>query len=164
MRCRSLRLVLVAGLALSGCGAKPEGPAARRAALPKIPDQDAPPAYPENKDVYLDRLKIGKESAPDGTALEETGGQFRSGSQVYVSFVLRNAPAGSEVKAVWTTMPDHKPIGEEVQKVGAKGFAHFHLKPPSDGVYRLEKSFRGNPGDPWMVLGHNEIALGPTGK
>jgi hypothetical protein len=177
MKLVALSLALVASLGILACGEKPEGSAASKppaaaAAAPNVQpppasDKDLPPSHPENKGIYVDAYKIGKSSWPDGMAREETGGHFRSGSDVFMSFVLRNAPADSEVRAVWKSVAKDATISEEVVKMGEKGFVHFELKGASklaDGDYRVETSFREKPGASWSTLGHNDFKISPTGK
>ena len=72
---------------------------------------------PVEAQMAVDDVTIGKQLAADGTIpAEAQGDDFAPGDDVYVSFDVGDAPAGSEVKVMWYG-PGETKIGEESKSV-----------------------------------------------
>jgi hypothetical protein len=155
---KSIRTVSALFLALmyAGCGGKDSVPAASGVATPQ--------PRSNNLDVGEDRFQIGKTVAADGKVLNDTD-QFTAGDSIYISFVVRNAPAGTYAKVTWKRIDGDVKMGEEQKTLPAGGFVSFAVKDTSTwppGRYRVEKWFgreASGATPPWTGLGTKDLTI-----
>jgi hypothetical protein len=169
---RTIRTVLALSLALTyaACRPKESGPAAPseasspKASGPASSDASAPP--PAKTEPAEDRFQIGKTAAEDGKVLSDSD-QFTAGDPIYISFVVRNAPAGAQARVTWKRIDGDVKMGEEQKPLGPGGFVSFSVKSTSSwrpGKYRVEKwlaqEASGSPPSPrW--LGIKDLTISP---
>jgi hypothetical protein len=164
-----LTLTLSAALAACGCskkneasaggGKKSEAPArgGGRAAVSKRTD-DIPSS--SRTDMYVDRYRFGDATDADGIVVKETS-VIPPGSTAAMSFYVRNAPAGTQVRIVWNDITKNAAIGEEVKPVGDKGFLTFKQANPSpEGNYRVNMYFKQPASTGWDNLGTHDFRVG----
>jgi hypothetical protein len=96
-----------------GCGGKkPEAPgkggpeAVGKPVATSVAGAEAP------KGPFISKFRLGSTSGPDGTVGVEAH-VFGSGEEVFASFEIPNAPAGSKVRAAWTVLPDRKLLSRQ---------------------------------------------------
>lgn len=150
----AISLVLTYG----ACGGKGSGPSA---------SGDANSQRRSNTETYEDSFRIGKKAASDGTVTSETD-KFTAGEPIYISFVIRNAPADASAKVLWKRIDGNVRMGEEQKPLSSSGFVSFAVKDTSawpPGRYRLEKSFgretsSGTP-IPWKGIGTKDLTISP---
>jgi hypothetical protein len=152
-------LTVTAGLLACGGGKKSEAPArgGGRAAVSKATD-DIPSS--SRTEMYVDRYRFGDATDADGIVVKETS-VIPPGSTAAMSFYVRNAPAGTQVRVVWNDITKNAAIGEEVKPVGDKGFVTF--KQPSsspEGSYRVNMYFKQPAGKGWDNLGTHDFRVG----
>jgi hypothetical protein len=102
--------------------------------------KDGPGAAGSGGAVVIDKFRIGRIQAADGSAAVETD-IYSVGETIYVSFEVKNAPSGSPVRLVFSSLPDGRGMAELENKTARKGLVGFELKdtkgwPP--GTYRVE--------------------------
>lgn len=93
-----------------------------------------------NKDIYVDKYRIGRTQNSDGITGTETD-TYQPGDTVYQSFELRNAPEGSKVRITFTSLADGSKVGELEQATGKNGLVSFAMKDTKNwkpGTYRSE--------------------------
>jgi len=164
-----LMLALPAALAACGCSKKNEASASGgkrseapargggRAAVSKATD-DIPSTRSTN--LYVDRYRFGDAADADGIVVQETS-VLRPGSTAAMSFYVRNAPAGTQVRVVWNDLTKNAAIGEEVKPVGNKGFVTFKQASPSpEGSYRVNMYFKQPASKGWDNLGTHDFSVG----
>ena len=152
-------LTLAAMLVACGCGKRNEAPArgGGRAAVSKATD-DVPSS--SRKDMYVDRYRFGDATDADGIVVKETS-VIPPGSTAVMSFYVRNAPAGTQVRIVWNDITKNAAIGEEVKPVGDKGLVTFKQASPSpEGSYRVNMYFKQPGGKGWDNLGTHDFRVG----
>ncbi len=164
-----LTLMLSAALAACGCskknevsaggGKKSEAPARGRgrAAVSKATD-DIPSS--SRTDMHVDRYRFGDATDADGIVVKETS-VIPPGSTAAMSFYVRNALAGTQVRIVWKDITKNAAIGEEVKPVGDKGFLTFKQANPSpEGSYRVNMYFKQPASTGWDNLGTHDFRVG----
>ena len=134
---RRTKAWILAGLIAAtafGCGGKNEG-ASKPAA-----SGGSSPSQPANKDIYVDKYKIGRTQLASGEAGTESD-IYQPGESVYMSFVLRNLPSPSKVRIVITSLADNKQIAQLEKTTDKEGFVSFEEKDTRSwkpGTYRAE--------------------------
>src|SRR6266498_3720567 len=140
-------------------GKKSEAPAtgSRRAAVSKATD-DIPSS--NRTDLWVDRYRFGDSTDADGIVVRETSA-IAPGSTAAMSFYVRNAPAGTQVRVVWNDPAKNAAMGEEVKPVGDKGFVTFKQASPSpEGNYRVNMYFKQPQSGGWSNLGTHDFTVG----
>ncbi len=164
-----LTLTLSALLAACGCSKKNETPASGgrkseapargggRAAVSKATD-DIPSS--SRTDMYVDRYRFGDATDADGIVVNETS-VIPPGSSAAMSFYVRNAPAGTQVRIVWNDITKNAAIGEEVKPVGDKGLVTFkQVSSSPEGSYRVNMYFKQPASKGWDNLGTHDFRVG----
>jgi hypothetical protein len=157
------RKVVVAALALgvAACGGKSENPAgggpAGGAASTSRPGESNP-----SKGPLMDRFRIGRAFAVDGSVTEETA-TFSQGEPIHISFELKGISPGAIAKVLWTTDGGKKILGEE-QKAPTpdKGFVSFTAKETSTwsvGDYLLLMQISDGSGKNFAGLGEKDFRI-----
>ena len=149
--------VLSLSLACAGCGGKGSDASA----------SGGRGSRQNNPDPYEDQFRIGTAAAPDGLVLKETN-QFAAGAPIYVSFVVRNVPAGMAAKVLWKRLDGDRVVGDDEKTLGPGGFVSFAMKDTSGwppGSYRLVKMIGGGPSTatptPWRAIGTMDFTISP---
>lgn len=140
-------------------GSKKEAPAkgGGRAAVSKATD-DIPSS--SRADMYVDRYRFGDFTDADGIVVKETSA-IPPGSTAAMSFYVRNAPTGTQVRVVWNDLTKNAAMGEEVKPVGDKGFVAFKQASPSpEGSYRVNMYFKQPASKGWDNLGTHDFRVG----
>lgn len=169
---RTTRTVSAFSLALmfAACGRREPAPSVpgdaspRKESAPASSEASAQP--PVNTEPAEDRFQIGKTAAEDGKVLSDSD-QFTAGDPIYISFVVRNAPAGAFARVTWKRIDGDVKMGEEQKPLGPGGFVSFAVKSTSSwrpGKYRVEKwlgqEAPGTPPSPkW--LGIKDLTISP---
>jgi hypothetical protein len=152
-------LTVTVGLVACG-GSKKDGAQASgggRAAVSKATD-DVPSS--NRTDLYVDRYRFGDATNPDGIVVKETS-VIPPGSTAAMSFYIRNAPTGTQVRIVWNDITTNVATGEEVKPVGDKGFVTFKQASPSpEGSYRVNMYFKQPASKGWDNLGTHDFRVG----
>ena len=163
-----LMLMLAAILVACGCSRKTEAPAgggkkaeaparSSRPAVSKATD-DIPSS--NRTEMYVDRYRFGDATDADGIVVKETS-VIPPGSTAAMSFYVRNAPAGTQVRVVWNDTTKNTAIGEEVKPVGDKGYVTFKQASPSpEGSYRVNMYYKQPQGPGWSNLGTHDFRVG----
>jgi hypothetical protein len=162
-------LTLAAVLPAYGCSKKSEAPSgvtgkseapARgggRAAVSKATD-DIPSS--SRTDLYVDHYRFGDSTDADGIVVRETS-VIPPGSTAAMSFYVRNAPAGTQVRIVWNDVAKNTAMGEKVKPIGDKGFVTFKQASPSpEGSYRVNMYFKQPQSPGWSNLGTHDFTVG----
>ena len=113
-----------------------------------------------NKDIYVDKYRIGRTQNSDGVTGTETD-TYQPGDTVYQSFEIRNAPEGSNVRIVFTALADNRKVGELQGKTGKNGFISFAMKDTkgwAPGTYRSEY-FLANEGEKPRGMGTHDFKI-----
>ncbi len=157
---KTIRAAFAFSLALmcGACGGKGSGRSASGEAS----------SQPRSKstETYEDRFRIGKATSADGTATSETD-KFAAGEPIYISFVIRNAPAGASAKVIWRRLDGNVLMAEEQKPLPPSGFVSFAVKDTSawpPGAYRLEKMFGRNANaaqTSWKGIGSKNLTISP---
>jgi hypothetical protein len=103
--------------------------------------------------IVIDKYRIGRIRAADGSATGETD-VYGVGETIYVSFEVKNAPSGSPVRLVFSSLPDDLKMAEIEQKTPRNGFVGFELKDTKGwlpGTYRVEC---------FLLDGSKQVSLG----
>jgi hypothetical protein len=139
---------------------KKDGAPARgggRAAVSKATD-DIPSS--SRTDLYVDRYRFGDATDANGIVVKETS-VIPPGSTAAMSFYVRNAPAGTQVRIVWNDLAKNAAMGDEVKPVGDKGFVTFKQTSPSpEGSYRVNMYFKQPASNGWDNLGTHDFRVG----
>jgi Carbamoyltransferase N-terminus len=154
-------LVLTLAAMLVACGgSKKDGAPARgggRATVSRATD-DIPTS--NRTGLYLDRYRFGDSTDADGIVVKETS-VIPPGSTAAMSFYVRNAPTGTQVRIVWNDITKNAAIGEEVKPVGDKGLLTFKQANPSpEGSYRVNMYFKLPQSKGWDNLGTHDFRVG----
>jgi hypothetical protein len=142
-----------------GGGKKAEAPArgGSRAAVSKATD-DIPSS--NRTEMYVDRYRFGDSTDADGIVVKETS-VIAAGSTAAMSFYVRNAPAGTQVRIVWNDTAKNAAIGEETKPLGDKGFVTFkQASPAPEGNYRVNMYFKRPESKGWDNLGTHDFRVG----
>src|SRR5712692_9869222 len=75
-------------------------------------------------DIYTEPFKFGDAADANGIVTHE-GDLIPEGSAAAMSFYVRNAPAGTQVRVVWKDVASKAEAGEPVKSIGSKGFGAF---------------------------------------
>lgn len=143
--------------AAGGDKASEAPPSSSKAAVSKATD-DIPTS--NRADLYVDHYRFGDTTDADGIVVRETSA-IPPGSIAAMSFYVRNAPAGTQVRVVWNDLTKNASIGEEVKPVGDKGFMAFKQASPSpEGSYRVNMYFKPSQGAGWSNLGTHDFKVG----
>ena len=170
MKSHKVLLLLTLAVVLVGCGGgkKNEAPAgggkkveaptrSSRPAVSKATD-DIPSS--RRTDLWVDRYRFGDSTDADGIVVRETSA-IAPGSTAAMSFYVRNAPAGTQVRVVWNDPAKNAAMGEEVKPVGDKGFVTFKQASPSpEGNYRVNMYYKMPQGRGWDNLGSHDFKVG----
>ncbi|HKF43666.1 MAG TPA: hypothetical protein VKJ00_00540 [Thermoanaerobaculia bacterium] len=147
--------VIAAGAFAFGCGGKKEAGKAESSG-----GGSSAPAASTNKDIYVDKYKIGRTVRPDGQAGTESD-LYMPGETVYQSFELRNSPPDSKVKLVFTSLADGQKVAEQVNTTGKDGLVSFEMKDTKSwkpGTYRVEY-FMLREGDKPRSMGTHDLKI-----
>ncbi len=150
MRPMAIALTLALGAGAVGCGEKTTGGGA-----------------PESvrTGIYMTKFRIGHTVAPDRTVTVETD-SFGQGDPIYVSFEVKNVPAKSVARVVWSDSSNKKLSEEQKPLASGTGAVSFEWKGARDlpiGSYYAQ-FFYGSPGEvpeKWTNLGGHPIRVGP---
>jgi hypothetical protein len=120
-----------------------------------------------NREIYEDQFRIGKTAGADGVAQNETN-KFKTGEPIYVSFVIRNAPAGMSAKVIWKRLDGDRVMADDEKSLPSTGFVSFRVKDTSGwppGAYRLIKMVGGGSSGatpiPWKGVGTMDLTISP---
>ncbi len=102
-------------------------------------------------DIHTDPFKFGDSTDAKGKVTHE-GDFIPAGSAAAMSFNVRNAPARTQVRAVWMDVASKVEVGEEVKPIDSDGFVAFQ-KPLPEGSYRVEMSHKLPEAKEWRYLG-----------
>lgn len=152
-------LTLATMFVACGGGEKSAAPARSggRSAVSKATD-DIPSS--SNTGMHVDRYRFGDATDSDGIVVRETS-VIPPGSTAAMSFYVRNAPAGTQVRIVWNDTTKNAATGEEVKPVGDKGFMTFKQASPSaEGSYRVNMYFKQPTSKGWETLGTHDFRVG----
>ena len=160
-------------LMYADCGGKGSGPSASSASTAST----ASPASTASGDAAVspraislevgeDRFQIGKTVEADGKVLNDTD-QFVAGDPIYISFVVKNAPAGAFARVIWKRIDGDVKISEEQKPLAQGGFVSFAVKSTAGwapGKYRVEKWYgleASGTKPPWKGLGAKDLTISP---
>lgn len=123
--------------------------------------KESTPAGGGNRtDVYTDPFRFGDAVDADGAVVRETS-VIPTGSLAAVSFNLRNAPAGTQVRVLWKDVVKNADVGEEVKSSGGKGFVAFRQpKSLPEGKYRVDMFYKPPEKKDWQYLGNHTFTVG----
>jgi len=156
-RAKALILAGVFAVSAFGCGGKNESPGGKAAS--SSPGGSGP-SQPNNKDIYVDKYKIGRTKLGDGSAGTETD-LYLPGETVYQSFQLRNLPSPSKVRIVFTSLAETQKIAEIEKMTDNDGFVLFEQKDTKNwkpGTYRAEY-FLVNEGERPRGMGTHDFKI-----
>ena len=158
---RAKALILAALFAASafGCGGKNEAGGKNEGGKSASSGGNAP-SQPANKDIYVDKYKIGRTQMSNGEAGTETD-TYQAGESVYMSMVIRNLPSPSKVRIVYTSMEDNKKISEVEKMTDKDGAVSFELKETKalkPGTYRAEY-YLANEGEKPRGMGTHDFKI-----
>jgi hypothetical protein len=143
MKKLSVALVLAAVLAAPAC-AKKEPPPPPPEPTP-MPTVEVPTPVPA---AHLDKITVTKSVNADKSP-GEAAASFGKKDTVYVSFMVADAPVGTEVKARWSD-PKGTQLTEDkiVTDKPGSGYSEFHAAKKSGwgpGTYKVDLFLNGQP-------------------
>jgi len=149
-------LVLAVGASAWGCGEKKTGGTSGSGASQAS-------GAPEGSGPRVMKFRIGRSAASDGIVTIETD-SFGQGDPVYVSFEIKNLPAKSQAKVVWSDSSKMKISEEQKQPASGSNAVSFQMKAAADlamGDYIVDL-FCGDPGSSakWTWLGSKSFKVG----
>lgn len=110
------RVLPVALCVLSvACGKSPEAPGkggSPAVGKPTAVVETPPPVAEASKGTFMTKFRIGMAAGPDGIVTAETR-TFQQGGEVFASFEIQNAPAGSKALVTWALLPDKRALSHQ---------------------------------------------------
>jgi hypothetical protein len=144
------------------CGEKKQEAAAAAAGGASAATQPAVQAPTPHPGIYVDRFQFGEGIDANGVIVKETS-VLPPGSTAALSLLLRNAPAGTQMRAVWQDLKKNTTLGEEVKTVGDQGLTNFQrAKPLLEGSYRVRIAYKRPDSDKWEDCGGHDFKVGKS--
>jgi hypothetical protein len=111
-------------------------------------------------EVHTDPFRFGDAIDAQGVVVREIS-VIPASARPAMSFNVRNAPAGTQVRVVWKDVAKDAEAGEEVKPIGDKGFVAFQRKQPlPEGNYRVDMFFKPPEAKEWRYLGTHLFTVG----
>jgi hypothetical protein len=110
--------------------------------------------------IHTNPFRFGDAVGTDGIVVRETS-VIPPGSLAAMSFNVRNAPAGTQVRIIWKDIAKNADTGEQVKQIGSKGFVAFQQTSPlPEGSYRVDMFYKPPGAKEWQNLGSHTFRVG----
>lgn len=108
-----------------------------------------------------DPFLFGDKADANGTVTHETD-LIPPDSAAAMSLYIPNAPAGTQVRAVWKDLASKADAGEQVKPTGSRGFVAFQ-QPLPEGSYRVDIFYKSPEAKQWQSAGSHLFRVGKKG-